>query len=209
MQFHSPSVLQLPVRAPDVDPEDEEDVAGAGAVVEEATGTGSTGALDEVASGTGAAATDVAAVEALSAGAEVELEEAADELEPESEPELEEPEEAVIPEPPKVGVPVQASEPSAARLALSPSYSTSSPGWGKRISTLSGVVQPLTFATNMGGKLAARFSSSAGERLEEPPETVMGAQFMYISRLPMRLNQVQARVYLPAEMPSGMVKLKE
>lgn len=67
----------------------------------------------------------------------------------------------------------------------------------------------MTFATNMGGKLAARLSSSSGERLDEPPETVMGAQFMYISRFPMRLNQVQARVYLPAEMPSGMVKLKE
>lgn len=73
------------------------------------------------------------------------------------------------------------------------------------------VVQPLTLATNMGGKLAERFSTvgvrSETERLDEALVTVTGAQFIYISRLPIRLNQVQARVYLPASMPSGMVKL--
>jgi hypothetical protein len=129
IQFHWPSVLQLPVRAPetepesdpDSEPEDEEVVAGAGAGAVEDTGTGS-GALDGVDSGTGATDTETAA-EALSAGAEEEP----DELEPESEPELEEPAETVMPEPPKVGVPVQASEPSAARLPGWPLYSTLSP----------------------------------------------------------------------------------
>lgn len=70
------------------------------------------------------------------------------------------------------------------------------------------VVHPLMLATNMGGKLEERSPISSVERLEEPPVTVIGAQFMYISRLPMRLNHVQARVYLPGEMPCGMLKLK-
>ena len=73
------------------------------------------------------------------------------------------------------------------------------------------VVQPLMLATNIGGKLEERCSmtGATSERLvEEPPVIVTGAQFMYISRLPMRLNQVQARVYFPVVIPSGMVKLK-
>lgn len=137
MQFHWPSVLQLPVRAAELELEleadsepDEEVVTGAGAAAEEDVGSGSVsaGELDGVASGTGAADTVAGAVEALSAGAEEEAGEAEpDELEPESEPELEELE-VVSPEPPKVAVPVQASEPSFARLAASPSYSTMSPG---------------------------------------------------------------------------------
>lgn len=124
IQFHWPSVLQLPVKTPeleadpDPEPEGEEVVTGAGAGAEGDTGSGSAGALDGVASGTGATDTEAAAVEALSAGAEEEPEEAEpeeaepDELEPE-EPE----EEEVLPSPPKVGVPVQAAEPSLARLA--------------------------------------------------------------------------------------------
>jgi hypothetical protein len=66
------------------------------------------------------------------------------------------------------------------------------------------------FATNIGGKLEERCSitGASTERLDEPLVTVTGAQFMYISRFPMRLNQVQARVYLPVVIPSGMVKLK-
>jgi hypothetical protein len=170
--------------------------------------SGADGALDGVATGAGATEMEAVALGALAAAVVEEPE-----LEPESEPELE------SPSPPKVGVPVQASEPSAARLEASPRYSMFSPGWGKRISTPSLVVQPLTLATNMGGKLEERLSkiwvlleynslSSSTERLEELPETVMGAQFMYISRFPIRLNQVQARVYFPAAMPSGILKLK-
>lgn len=70
------------------------------------------------------------------------------------------------------------------------------------------VVQPLMLATNMGGKLVERFSTTSVSRFEEPLVTVTGAQFMYISRLPIRLNQVQASVYLPVSMPSGMAKSK-
>jgi hypothetical protein len=36
----------------------------------------------------------------------------------------------------------------------------------------------------------------------------MGAQFMYISRFPMRLNHVQARVYVPGAMLGGIVNWK-
>ena len=51
---------------------------------------------------------------------------------------------------------------------------------------------------------ALRFSTA---RFCLLPVTVTGAQFMYISRLPMRLNQVQAMVYSPGETPSGTVKV--
>lgn len=35
----------------------------------------------------------------------------------------------------------------------------------------------------------------------DPPLTLIDAQFMYISRLPILLNQVQAKVYDPGVMP--------
>lgn len=141
MQFHWPSVLQLPVRAPELeleaDPEleGEEVVAGAGEAAEEDVGSGSASALDGIASGIGAADAKAAATEALSTEAAGEAEEAEpddtepEEAEPEAEPDELEAEselelEVVSPEPPKVAVPVQASEPSLARLAGSPSYST-------------------------------------------------------------------------------------
>ena len=73
------------------------------------------------------------------------------------------------------------------------------------------------FALNRSGKLARRLNQpresrrdclprEERERLEpeEPPVTVTGAQFMYISRLPILLNQVHASVYSPGEMPEGM-----
>lgn len=44
-------------------------------------------------------------------------------------------------------------------------------------------------------------------RFDEPPVRVMGAQFMYISRLPILLNQVQASVAEPVGRDVGMVKL--
>ena len=75
-------------------------------------------------------------------------------------------------------------------------------------------------ATNMAGKEGASRPASSGmaaksvslrgtssRLLEPPPVTLMEAQFMYISRLPTLLNQVQARVYAPGLMPAGMAKL--
>lgn len=59
----------------------------------------------------------------------------------------------------------------------------------------SAVVQPLPMlALNISGKESARLLMSAlFDRFLEPAVTVTGAQFMYISRLPMRLNHVHAR----------------
>ena len=59
------------------------------------------------------------------------------------------------------------------------------------------------FALNIAGKDgAARSESSAMPRVSfrlaalffDPPLTLIDAQFMYISRLPILLNQVQAKV---------------
>ena len=71
----------------------------------------------------------------------------------------------------------------------------------------SAVVQPLPMlAVNISGKEACRLVMSAlADRFLEPAATVMGAQFIYISRLPIRLNHVHARTYSPGLMPSGMV----
>lgn len=91
------------------------------------------------------------------------------------------------------------------------SLSTEDPGLGKTVSTPSVVAHPLEtpsmFATNIEGKLVARILEIGAlmlSRLEEPLETVTGAQFMYISRLPTLLNHVHARVYSPVAMPSGI-----
>ena len=71
--------------------------------------------------------------------------------EPEPEPELEG-EPMLPPSPPEnVAEPVQALSPSCMSWLAWPRYATSSPGLGKRMLTLSGVVQPLTLATNMPG----------------------------------------------------------
>lgn len=70
------------------------------------------------------------------------------------------------------------------------------------------------FATNMSGKFARLRSDRAASfrdwtaRLDFPPAgMVTGAQFMYISLLPMRLNQVHAIVYSPGATPSGILKV--
>ena len=69
----------------------------------------------------------------------------------------------------------------------------------------SSVAQPLpTLATNMGGRLARE--SDALRFL--PPVTVMAAQFMYISRLPTLLNQVQAKSISPEGVSSGKVNFQ-
>lgn len=84
-------------------------------------------------------------------------------------------------------------------------FSMLEPASGKTTFPPSAVVQPLPMlATNMSGKEGARFeisgsratladSADVSSRFFDPATTVMGAQFMYISRLPIRLNQVHAR----------------
>src|SRR6266700_1305335 len=57
-------------------------------------------------------------------------------------------------------------------------------------------------ATNISG------SFSMTELSLPPPVTMIGAQFMYISRLPTLLNHVHARVYCPFGMPLGIVNWK-
>lgn len=84
-------------------------------------------------------------------------------------------------------------------------FSTFGPALGKMTFPPSAVVQPFPMlATNKSGKEDARFEISSScatladptdvsSRFFDPATTVIGAQFMYISRLPIRLNQVHAR----------------
>lgn len=99
---------------------------------------------------------------------------------------------------------------------LVPSFSTEVPGSGNSRSAESTVSQSVVgmFATNMPGKDdVARPESSGMPRVSlrvaalfaDPPLILTDAQFMYISRLPILLNQVQAKVYDPAVIPWGMV----
>ena len=99
-----------------------------------------------------------------------------------------------------------------------PNFSTEVPGSGNCTSAESTVVQSVAgmFALNMAGKDAESRSDSSGmakvslrlaSRFLDPPLTLTDAQFMYISRLPILLNQVQARVYGPGVIPSGMEKV--
>ena len=111
---------------------------------------------------------------------------------------------------------------------------TALPGSGNLTSVDSVVVQSEAgiLATNMSGKVPAardsRLKSAAWvpltfdsswsvetvsgsgtvERFLPPPLTTMGAQFMYISRLPTLLNQVHASAYWPGAIPSGMLYSK-
>lgn len=104
-----------------------------------------------------------------------------------------------------------------ALLALA--ISTEAPGSGNLTSAPSAVVHSVAgmFAMNMSGNEADPRSCSSGTEyssvsfrevslLFEPPVTLMEAQFMYISRLPTLLNQVQASVYAPGVIPAGIVK---
>ena len=77
-----------------------------------------------------------------------------------------------------------------------PSLTTDSPAFSKVKSAPSAVLQ----ASPM---FATAISGSWSNPLPEPPETLMGAQFMYISRLPTLLNQVQAMVSWPSGSASG------
>lgn len=165
----------------------------------------------------GIATTEVVAGEAAPAGAEPVPE---PEPEPELEPEAAvgvEPDAADAPELPLEDPELALSEPpdaaphfgplAAARLLATPAISTEAPGLGNLTSLPSGVVQSVAgmLALNMSGKDVSRLKmsseayasvalkeSSRSRRLE-PPVTVIGAQFMYISRFPIRLNHVQAR----------------
>ena len=85
-----------------------------------------------------------------------------------------------------------------------PSFSTEAPGLGNCTSWESTVSQSEVgmFALNMPGKDVARSDSSGMPKVSlreralfaDPPLTLIDAQFMYISRFPILLNQVQARV---------------
>ena len=85
-----------------------------------------------------------------------------------------------------------------------PSFSTEAPGSGNSTSWESTVSQSDVgmFALNMPGKDVARSDNSGMPMVSlresalfaDPPLTLIDAQFMYISRFPILLNQVQARV---------------
>ena len=138
-----------------------------------------------------------------------------EEAPPEEAPPEEAPPEGAPPEeaPPEEAPPEEAPPEEAPHLGPvggasfpDPSFSTEAPGSGNWRSAASTVVQSVAgmFAKNSGGKEAVSRSVSSGmpmvsfrgisSLLPEPPETLTLAQFMYISRLPILLNQVQARV---------------
>lgn len=99
-----------------------------------------------------------------------------------------------------------------------PRSSRESPGTGKTTSLLSTLVQPFPIlATNMSGSalkaavsrskiMVALRASSSSSRLDVPAVIVIGAQFIYISRFPILLNQVQAKTAVPVGREDGTVK---
>jgi hypothetical protein len=84
--------------------------------------------------------------------------------------------------------------------------STESPGFGKPSTPAPSTVlqYPAMLATKMPG------NEPMYESLLDPPVISRGAQFMYISRLPILLNQVQANMYLPLliSLDTGMSNLR-
>lgn len=77
------------------------------------------------------------------------------------------------------------------------------PGLGNLTFLFAGVVHPLpTFAMYNAGRLLYLVLSLAPE-----PVILIGAQFMYISRLPTLLNHVQANTASPAGRAFGILKL--
>lgn len=130
MQFHAPSSLHEPLKAPELEELEEPELeleleleeGEAGIAAEVADGAAGSGADEaDVEAGAGSAAwVDAGAV---AAAAEVTT----------AEPESEEPDPELVPvaESPalaKVGVPVQAAAPTLAKLEASPRYWTTSPG---------------------------------------------------------------------------------
>lgn len=197
-QIDWPGVVQEPVEEPvDAVPEP----AGAALEPDElSTGAGAEPAAGEAATeGAAAAAGAAEDIEGAAAGA------AAPEAPELPALEASVPDEAPdeLPDAPHLG-PVGGDKASAL-LALA--ISTDCPGSGNLTSAPSAVVQSVAgiFATNMSGNEAVARPESSGiayssvslkevSLLLEPPVTLMEAQFMYISRLPTLLNQVQARV---------------
>jgi len=102
------------------------------------------------------------------------------------------------------GVAVFPHTSGSAAKAVDATVSTESPGSGNTMSLLSGVLHCVLgrLAMNMSGSLLKAVLSLA------PPVIVMGAQFIYISRLPILLNHVHASVDSPLGTSLGMLKLK-
>lgn len=106
---------------------------------------------------------------------------------------------AGAPEPPEPPDPPEKPVPELlVAMELSPLI-TSVPGLGKTTFSPSLVVQPLPrLQVNMSGRELRALSRPASccarrRRLGAEPSMVTRAQFMYISRLPTKLNQVHAR----------------
>jgi hypothetical protein len=120
---------------------------------------------------------------------------------------------ALDPEPESLPLelPVLAWQVPVGAAKLSPLTCKSGPGLGKVTSLPGSVPQPFpTLATKTAGRAekAVRFSTS--RFFDDPLPIVTLAQFMYISRLPTSLNQVQANnTSVPAGASEGMVKSKD
>lgn len=228
MQFHIPSVEQTPVNTPDVTGALDGEVillaSTDGDEIEVELAAGTTGATLEGV-GTRVAATTLAVdVAAADEGAIVAKTPPKDGLLETRTPAVEtvdlpvarlngeEPEPVeTTPDWPATAAahPVPVGVARAATFVDPPSCSRESPGFGKRTSFESAVVHPLPmFAVNMFGRAlkaaVSRLISIARLVVAEEKET--GAQFMYISRLPILLNHVQASVALPVGKLVGIVK---
>lgn len=94
--------------------------------------------------------------------------------------------------------------PRGVASAVVTTVSTASPGFGNIMSLPSGVVHCVSamFATNMSGSFSKSVLSLA------PPLTEIGAQFIYISLLPILLNHVHTSVHSPFGTSFGTVKMK-
>lgn len=217
MQFHSPSVVQEPLSAAPEPVVPVEAGVDADAVLD-AAGLDDAFGLDETTGEAGAEVT--AGAEPVADGATVAKtppgrdeafgDATADEAPPETlEVALAAGEETLAEdEPPEDEPPVAAApaHPEMVEIAPDPILVTAVPGLGNPRSAPSAALQEevAMLATNMLGRASkvawSRSMSMVAfpSRFVEPAPIVMGAQFMYISRLPTLLNHVQARVASPA-----------
>lgn len=220
MQFHVPSVVHA-VPAAIADPVPVVPVL-AGVDAEEAFEAGALDAtgLAEVAD---ALAADVATV--AKTPPETGFEEATPAADEALGAEVAADEAAVVAPDPELPVAVAPPQPVGGAVAAAavdpPKDSTESPGLGNTTSDESLVPQPPApkmLAWNMSGRalkaavsrsmswVTLRASRSSSSRLVDPAVMVMGAQFMYISRFPILLNQVQAKVASPVGSDEGISK---
>lgn len=103
-------------------------------------------------------------------------------------------------------IPLTAAQVPVKEPAPLPVPVTSGPGSGKVTSLVSTVVQPLArLATKRPGRAE---NAVAGASRFFPPAMVTDAQFMYISLLPIWLNQVQAKIAAPLLASEGIVTSK-